>query len=146
MRMMFSRLLFAISALLLGGCTGSTLLADSHLVELNQIPVLPDLAIYEGPEEITLDTLLLAAQYAFGDPPKRVESQYYWIPDTLAWEAVETFYKEAFANSDWVRDSTGFHTTRWIRIRGADRQALVLSAVPLATGNESILVMLLVSP
>ncbi|MEW6405375.1 MAG: hypothetical protein AB1649_26590 [Chloroflexota bacterium] len=145
--MNFSRLLIAIFVLLmLGGCTGSAYLSDSHLVELNQIPVLPDLTIYEGPEEITFDTLLLAAQYALEDQPKRMESQYYWIPDTLAWEAVETFYEEVFANSGWRRDSIGVRTTRWMQTQGANRQVLVLSAVPLATNDKAILLMLLVSP
>ena len=142
---MLSRLILVVfTLLLLSGCNNSGAFVGNQSLDIAQIPLYPDTTIYEGPEEITFDTLIMASKQAFDGQSGSLETQYYWMPEKVKWGHVEQYYEEILTDSGWSADSKGFNTTRWTRNRGD--QVLVISAVPIASSGEHILVLMLVSP
>jgi len=79
--------------LIIGGCNSTSSLADRHSDNLDQIPVPNNLTIYEGPEEYTFDALIVASKQAFETQPNKLETQFYWMPETLTWEQIEQFLR-----------------------------------------------------
>ena len=139
-------ILAVFALLLLGGCKSTSVLAENQLINIGQIPAYPDVTIYEGPEEITFDTLIIASKQAFEDQPGSLETQYYWMPESVRWEHIEQYYEEILTDSGWRADGKGFKTTRWTRNNSIEDQELVISAVPTGSSGEHILVLMLVSP
>jgi hypothetical protein len=142
---MYRVTLATVSLLLLVGCSNTNLSVDRQLDDLSQIPVPAGFMVYEGPEETTFDTLILATKQAYESQPKNLETQYYWMSETVKWEEVERFYEDAFANSDWSAAGMAFNTVSWTRNGNGEQQVLVISAVPLTSSEGHILVIILVS-
>ena len=131
--------LFAL--LILAGC-GSA----GPPIALNEIPVPPELTVYEGPEEYALDTLVIALEQAFDVQPKTAEIQYYWMPESVAWEQVEQFYDAALVDAGWSRGEgpAASNIARWVRRSNGGEQTLVVSAIPVAESEGRILAVVLV--
>jgi len=132
-----------LTVLIIAGCSST-----NPAVTLSDIPILPDLTIYEGAEETTFDTLISALQQAFEVQAAKIEVQYYWMPETVTWEQVEQFYQMVFADTNWTAVKAGetFNTACWTRKSRAGKQVLVISAVPIVSSAEHILVLILVLP
>ena len=132
-----------LTMLITTGC-GST----SPPVTLSDMPIPPDLTVYEGAEETTFDTLIIALKQAFEVQVKKTEIQYYWMPETVTWGQVEQFYQRAFTDTDWTADkgSDTLNTACWSRKSSAGKQVLVISAIPIASSAGHVLVLILVLP
>ncbi len=131
-----------LALLILAGCSSA-----GPPVSLSQIPVPPDLAVYEGAEESTFDTLIIALEQAFEIQPQKADIQYYWMPEAITWEQVEQFYQSALANTDWtIKEPAAFNIARWMRDSSAGKQVFVVSAIPISAGEGHILVVILASP
>lgn len=125
--------------LALAGC-GS----GSDTVSLNDIPVAPGLAVYEGAEETVLDNTVMATESAFGVDPGRAEVQYLWMPEGVSRGQVDGFYQSALVEGGWDPDDAAVPGMgRWTRDSSAGRQVLVLNAVPVTPGDGHILIIML---
>lgn len=75
---------------------------------------------------------------------QKIETQYYWVPQSIAWSKVEAFYQDFFENLNWnKRDLVSQSSLMWSRNIAEGQQSLMMISVPSNEGEGHIVLLIL---
>lgn len=126
--------------LVISGCN------SAPKVSLRDVPVPPELARYEGAAETTLDGMWSAMLLSRARLPAERDVDYYWLPNSMKWEAVAEFYYQHLDDT-WRMDQEDVlpHGERWTRASVAGNQVLVVSEIGIQEEQGRILLVSLIT-
>jgi len=107
-------------------------------MSMDDLPSVPGLSLYEGAQEIVLDSMTGALRAAIDTVTW--EAGYYWDPDGQPWVALVQAFGERIESEGWQADMGRSLAGLAVWTRAAQR--LVLAEVPQPSGGRIVAVVL----